>query len=448
MWEGPELLLNNKEARSSFCGPEELPRPSSCDLTHARLLAVDCVTSAARAGLELGMDRWTALAPDRRATQHGPRITLIGRLPAEAYIVILSFLPIPDIPAFALSSRKLAEITRDDKLWRNKLALLDYRGPGAIPWHASHTSNANGAGAGSRGASLETRRIVPPVSPLYSAPLLDDDFGEFFEADGDVSQVHDDGFGEFQDFEGQGPPKANGTADPFGLGEFGALSVNGRGTAPKSKARAGGDDLMMLFDDEDSAPPQAQPSFTRPTVPSRLTFDTPPQPSSKRPPPRRQPTSPTSPSGLSSRSIFIAHHNLLLPYYLSFVTHTTSSLVFTSPTLSPESRAHLLASLVRFCSPLVAPTRSLPQRQTVLRNVQSGMDFFESALLAEFERADTRREEEAMKEKARILWELNASMSVVQVFVQKREIFYDQTHNPLRNLVYVNLLFRVYLGAR
>lgn len=71
---------------------------------------------------------------------------------------------------------------------------------------------------------------------------------------------------------------------------------------------------------------------------------------------------------------------------------------------------------------------------TVLRNVQSATDFFESALLTEFERADTRRDEEAMKEKATVLAELKSS-SVIQVFVQKREIFYDQSHNPLRNLV-------------
>lgn len=78
---------------------------------------------------------------------------------------------------------------------------------------------------------------------------------------------------------------------------------------------------------------------------------------------------------------------------------------------------------------------------TVLRNVQSAMDFFESALLTEFERADTRGDEQGMKEKAGVLWELNQSQSVVQVFVQKREIFYDQSHNPLKNLMYVAPFF-------
>ncbi|KAK4704534.1 recyclin-1, partial [Phenoliferia sp. Uapishka_3] len=392
------------------------------------------------------MDRWTAIAPDRRA-QQGPRIKLIGRLPAEAYLAILAFLPIPDIPAFALSSKKLADLTRDDRVWRIKLAALDYRGPGAVSWKEGVASSAPpGTGTGAQATSLGTSKaaVRPPPSrppaPLYATPPDDDEFGDFFDGEGDVALVHDDGFGEFQDFDAGDdfedvmPIKAE-DPDPFGLGDFTDLSLTGK---PQERRRSkGGDDLMMLFDDEyDDLPPAP----TRPPLDSQLTF----QASRPAPPRTKTATLPaatstvTSPAdGRTYREIFIHHHSLLLPYYLSFLTHTTSSLIFTSPSLTPETRAHLLASLVRFCSPLVAPTRSLPQRQTVLRNVQSGMDFFESALLAEFERADTRGEEGAMREKARILWDLNGSQSVVQVFVQKREIFYDQTHNPLKNLVKV-----------
>ena len=193
---------------------------------------------------------------------------------------------------------------------------------------------------------------------------------------------------------------------------------------------------MMMFDDEEDvdlslAPPQ------RPPNDSRLSFEPPSPPPPVAivvPPVAPAPPATTTPH-LRLRDVFIKYHNLLLPYYLSLITHTTSSLVFSSPTLTPSTRSQILSSLIRFCSPLVAPTRSLPQRTTVLRNVQSATDFFESALLAEFERADTRRDEESMRDKSRILWDLNASNSVVQVFVQKREIFYDQSHNPLKNLV-------------
>ncbi|KAM0752970.1 hypothetical protein T439DRAFT_323586 [Meredithblackwellia eburnea MCA 4105] len=436
------------------------------------------------------MDKWTALAPDRRATdnalhaKHYKKIRLIGKLPAEAYIQILAHLPVPDFPAFALVSRRFAELTRDDRVWRPKLQQLDYHGPGEIDWRDLQTSNTtlqpsnprtslqlpsvNGsATAANHSFNFNSARPQPqpPPPPLYAAPpAIDDDFGDFSGAgDGDVSLVTDDGFGDFQDFNDSAtsafdaspqPHPHNSNQDLFGFDDFGSLSING-GVAsnhlPNGTKASAGDDLMMLFDDDDStSPPPSKQQQSRPPLDSQLTFQTPtpPKASSAFSQPSTSSTlfkssasvalpPPASPSGLGHRDIFIKHQHLLLPYYLSFISHTTSSLLFTSPTLNPETRARLLSSLVRFCHPLVAPTRSLPQRQTVLRNVQSGMDFFESALLAEFERADNRGEEEAMKEKARILWDLNGSMNVVQVFVQKREIFYDQSHNPLINLTKV-----------
>ncbi|KPV74787.1 uncharacterized protein RHOBADRAFT_27218 [Rhodotorula graminis WP1] len=101
-------------------------------------------------------------------------------------------------------------------------------------------------------------------------------------------------------------------------------------------------------------------------------------------------------------------------------------------------RARLLATLARFCHALVAPTRSLPQRLGTLRNVQSAMDFFESTLLAEFERADAAapadRDEDAMRDRASVMWEVNQSQTVAQVFVQKRETLFGAGHDPLRNL--------------
>ena len=394
------------------------------------------------------MQTWIALLPDRPAAGLAvpkTKIKLIGRLPAEAHIAILQFLPIPDLPSFALCSRQLAQLTRDDRLWRRKLLWLDYRGPGAIPWQANGsevpndlTDSLNRAAIAPEdrlhtGIHLDNhhpppvKRTAPPASPssstLFSAGGDDDDFGDFFDghAEGDVSTIQDDGFGDFQDF-GSGGGKLD-ASDPFGLAEdFGGMSLGaGKAVAPK-KVEDLNQDLLMMWD-EDDAP------TTKPPKPiARI-----PIPRTRTPPPAPLPRSDLQ----SLRDVFIAHHALLLPYYLSLVNHTTSSLIFTSSTLTPSTRSQLLSSLTRFCSPLLAPTRSLPQRTTVIRNVQSAIDFFESAMLAEFERADTRRDEDAMREKATVLWELNGASSVVQVFVQKREIFYEQGHNPLRNLVSV-----------
>lgn len=345
-----------------------------------------------------------------RPSKLTPNIQLIGRLPVEAYICILQYLPIGDLPSFALASTKFALLSRDDRVWKRKLGWLDYRGPGKIEEDVIEES---GRGGGVEGGGGGKALLLSDSEPLFAA--VEDDFGAFLgEGDGDVSLVQDDGFGEFQDFD-----------DDFG----------GGATNPPLLKEDAANDLMMMFEDEPISPMTTNGTSStnhRPILQTKLTFVA-------SVPPFKTPTSPNAPNlPVNSRSklqLFQHYHSLLLPYYLSLMNHTTSSLLFTSPTLTPSSRSQLLSTLVRFCSPLLAPSRSLPQRMTVLRNVQSSMDFFESALLAEFERCDTRGDEEGMKEKAKVLWGLNKSMSVIQVFVQKREIFYDQTFDPLKNLV-------------
>ncbi|GAA5865734.1 hypothetical protein JCM1840_003237 [Sporobolomyces johnsonii] len=393
------------------------------------------------------MERWTALLPDRApttATAH--KVKLIGRLPEEAYIVILQYLPVPDIPQLALCSRKLAALARDDRLWRIKLAWLDYKGPGALNWRdkADDRRAVNGHDDETSAAPTKPPEPSRTASPVFSAS--DDEFGDFFEGEPPEAgpstggAAADDGFGDFQD------GALDHSPDPFGLADdFSQVAIGSKPSAPAGKAKAATDDLLLMFDDETDFP--APPPTTKPRRPpavTQLTFETAPpvpSPGTSRPAaftfnPSSTPTSPHSSPTLLN--VYKTHHSLLLPYYSSLITHTTSSLVFTTSTLTPMMRARLLASLSRFGHPLVAPTRSLPQRLTVLRNVQSATDFFESALLAEFEKADTGRDEKAMRDKAVVLWELNESSSLSQIFVQKREIFYDQGHNPLKNLTKID----------
>ncbi|KAK4056683.1 F-box protein: endocytic membrane traffic, recycling ReCYcling 1 [Microbotryomycetes sp. JL221] len=389
--------------------------------------------------VDLRQERWTALLPDKRASTPTSHVKLHGKLPEEAYIVILQYLPVPDIPQIALTSRKLAALARDDRVWRNKLVWLNYKGPGAIAWRQEHTLtqaslNADVVTAQERKLDKQRNGIPSPEEPSYRddddeaihdndvAQDDKDDFGDFLDAQHEARKGGndvDDGFGDFQD-----SADTSGGDDVFELADgFNTLSTQATATTTKAMPKSQtADDLMMLFDDDDNATTAKPPTKPAPK-PKALTH-------------RRKPSEPVAKiaNGMPLVQVFKTHHAMLLPYYLSLIHHTTSSLVFSTAELTPMTRAQILSSLVRFCQPLVAPTRSLPQRMTVLRNVQSAMDFFESALLAEFERADTRRDEKAMKEKATVLWELNQTSNVIQVFVQKREIFYDQSHNPLRNI--------------
>ncbi|BGP48295.1 F-box protein: endocytic membrane traffic, recycling ReCYcling 1 [Rhodotorula kratochvilovae] len=396
------------------------------------------------------MERWTALLPDRAvaaaAGPAAPKPKLIGRLSEDAWVAVCHFLPIPDLPQLALCNRKLARLVADDRVWRTKLAWLDYRGPDEVDWRTGPQkeprTSLEKAPASAR-TSLDPQQKQRSTAPAVAA-ADDDDFGDFFEGEAEpVAPARtgrvtaDDGFGDFQD--GDADP------DPFGLAEdFGEVALEGV-PAVAGKPKPPADDLLLMFDDDAlpsaSAPPQ------RPGTLSRLTFETPPpaitSPTTSRPgafafnPANPTPTSATFTSSSQPEpliSVFKTYQTLLLPYYASLKTHTTSSLVFTNPSLAPMQRARLLASLARFCHPLVAPTRSLPQRLAILRNVQSAMDFFESTLLAEFERADAAADEDAMRDRASVMWEVNQSQTVAQVFVQKRETMFGAGHSPLRNL--------------
>lgn len=463
-------------------------------------------------------ERWSALMPDRHATGvTTPSSPLVGRLPVEAWIVVMHFLPVPDLPQLALTNSKLAHLVNDDRVWRCKLAWLDYTGPGAVDYRSRRPNPI----------PSEDAAPPPPQPQPYRDHSEDEDgFGDFIDIR-DQQQLQnddddDDGFGAFQDGDfasfapvdhGQGVPTSS---KPAAVGRSPAVTTD--------------NDLLLLFDDVDlsgvvttgtstgvasgsggavntqpflsssssSSSLRQQPQqqqLKRPPVSSKLTFATPsvePLPaatttkttrSSSSSEQRQTKTKQETPhqhhqqegGGSGSGSllrVYQQHVSLLLPFYTSLQTQSTSSLVFTTTTftaapssagpvtMTPLLRARLLASLNRFCHPLVAPTRSRTQRLLVARNVQSAIDFYESTLLAEFERADAGtggqgkgggRDEATMKDKANVLWELNQSTTLSQVFVQKRETLFSGSgsgsalggggggggggsHDPLKNL--------------
>ncbi|GAA5820686.1 hypothetical protein JCM3770_001451, partial [Rhodotorula araucariae] len=393
------------------------------------------------------MERWTALLPDRAlaaaAGPAPPKFKLIGRLSEDAWVAVCQFLPIPDLPQLALCNRRLARVVVNDRVWRAKLAWLDYCGPDEVNWRDGPQKEPR-TSSEKAPESARPSLLPPPLRSEASVAGDDDDFGDFFQGDPVPSAPPmpwrapaDDGFGDFQD--GDADP------DPFGLAEgFGEFALEGA-PAVKARPKPAADDLLLMFDEDALACPA--PPLQRPTTLSRLTFDTPPpalvSPSASRPGAftfnASEPTPTSATFSSNSRpeplvNVFRTIQATLLPYYASLKTHTTSSLVFTNQSLSPMQRARLLASLARFCHPLVAPTRSLPHRLTILRNVQSAMDFFESTLLAEFERADAAGDEDAMRDRASVMWEVNQSQTVAQVFVQKRETLFGAGQSPLRNL--------------
>ncbi|KAG6873642.1 hypothetical protein C0995_013148 [Termitomyces sp. Mi166 len=309
------------------------------------------------------MDKFATLEPVRLYASSGARLlrsgtaasknnppapVLIGRLPADLHQLILSFLPIPDVPAYVRSSRALNSIAKDDKFWDARWSAL------GIEKHGLEVvlDTLENAQKGQLGA---TRSMQPPTISVSN----DDDFGDF------------------------------ATAEP----------VAGFGVQP----------------------------------PLSLSF----------------PIAPTK------RTTYARAHNLLKP--LALALHSTAphlilstlSTFFVSPQslltspapqnqtdgLPLRTRAKALHLLALFLSPAVQPLRSW---STLRQALQTAMDRFDAGLLAAFDSADGRGDEEGMREAAESSWEVwtgnAAEWEMGKMWAEKREIFYVQGQwDPLAN---------------
>ncbi|KAG6909572.1 hypothetical protein DXG01_016822 [Tephrocybe rancida] len=130
-----------------------------------------------------GMDKFTTLEPVRLYASSGarlltrsgtvtsknpPALPLIGRLPSDLHQLILSYLPIPDVPSYARSSRALNALVKDEKFWDSRFRALGIEryGLGGV------LDTLEGVQKGHIGA--------PPKTPTHTHTHNDpDEFGDF-----------------------------------------------------------------------------------------------------------------------------------------------------------------------------------------------------------------------------------------------------------------------------
>ncbi|RDB30695.1 Recyclin-1 [Hypsizygus marmoreus] len=316
-------------------------------LEPVRLYASSAATTGARL-LSLGHTHKPTPLPAQR----------IGRLPADLHQLILSHVPIPDIPAYSRASRALNSLAKDEKLWERRWQALGIEkyslGPVLDELESVQQNLASAA-----------RASVPPTLAVSN----DDDFGDFAAVEQDVSVISS----ELGDFVGS-PHKATG---------FNFLAA-----VPASK-----------------------------------------------------------------KHLYIRAHNLLKPVTSALASNpphlvlSALSTFFsspnnrgsTSPSLRTRSKAlHLLAL---FLSPQIQPLRAWSSLAASLR---AAMDRFDANMLAAFDNADGRGDEDAMRDAAGASWEVweagagalasPADWEMGKVWAEKREIFYDQGNwNPLDN---------------
>jgi recyclin-1 len=124
------------------------------------------------------MDKFKALEPvklhqgsgsastSQRLVLPSPRSTpLIGRLPSSLHLLILLYIPVPDVPAYARTNRALARLSASEALWGHHYNLLGIDRYGFGPVLDELESRA--------------RKEVPEQPPTLTVDVADDDFGDF-----------------------------------------------------------------------------------------------------------------------------------------------------------------------------------------------------------------------------------------------------------------------------
>ncbi|KAG8797327.1 F-box protein: endocytic membrane traffic, recycling ReCYcling 1, partial [Serendipita sp. 398] len=326
------------------------------------------------------------------ANAYQNRAQYIGRLPSDIHLRIFQFLSIPDIPAYARSSRALSTLSADDRVWKDRWSVIIGEGPTAanrtkaeermrnvldeLERRASArrtTAIAYGHAKTSSGSVDLTSVGRTTGDPQFSngiraflsgaQPTIEDDFGDFATAD-----LASD---EFDDFIG---------ATPIAASMNDTISRLSTSFSPPS------------------LPPQGiQHGFTPFILVS------------------------------ATRGQYAKAHALLKPLlryiHPSTPPHTLLPTLLPTPPpppqpvpnfrpLSPPSlqvQAQLLSLLTRFLSPTFQPTRDWEIRSHALK---SCIDVFEATVLKLFEDGDSRHDEKAMREAAWAAWEVHTAWVV------------------------------------
>jgi recyclin-1 len=148
------------------------------------------------------MEKFTALEPTRLHAsaivgRRGPSVpqkssgdTLVGSLPADLHIFILTQVAVPDIPSYSRCSRTTAVLARDNRIWEARWTFL-----GVEEHNLSSVLDDLEERAKEKVAAL--RAASPPTLPVES---MDDEFGDFTSANLSSSLVNGTGdlFGAFK----------------------------------------------------------------------------------------------------------------------------------------------------------------------------------------------------------------------------------------------------------
>lgn len=97
-----------------------------------------------------------------------PPVQLVGRLPADLHVLVLTYLPIADVPTYGRCSRILAELVRDERIWEARWK-----------WLGVDTYQLGDVLDDLEKSKTQTQAQATTSRKVKGAAAVDDDFGEF-----------------------------------------------------------------------------------------------------------------------------------------------------------------------------------------------------------------------------------------------------------------------------
>jgi recyclin-1 len=364
-----------------------------------------------------------------------PKLVSLSGLPPDLVVRIISFLPVPDLKNVACASRRLKILVYNDEVYEHKLRVL-----GVLS--ATDLNTLPAASQEEEAEAAAVSKLSAKLKQLPGGNLLPT--GTKYLETGTL-------WGGLSQPEPEEPPLISFSPEP-------RESEDGKGNGPGSPD---GDDAKKKDEEGDkkdstsgsessvnnnkNEQEQTQPSSIA-TSPQKITAGLPQLKKSaltigagglkaatanrstsslaigaiKK---ERQTVSQRL-KGVRPREAFKGIYIDLCPYYLDFRHHQQDSRVFKENKDLIET-ATLLRRLRLF-----SKAKFIRNMEDVNFTLETTIEWFESMILGQFERAYDSKNVAEMKRNATAAYELNGGSACVQLFISKNPIFFDHTFNP------------------
>ncbi|KAJ3320091.1 F-box protein: endocytic membrane traffic, recycling ReCYcling 1, partial [Gonapodya sp. JEL0774] len=329
-------------------------------------------------------------------------------LPPDLVIRILAFLPVPELPKVARLSRRFKVLCYNDGVFEPKLRTL------GVPLPAGSASNTPGIATP---PNSKGRPNTVTGGPAFPSDLVGKKLKNLKGGDHLPSAAS---------YLGAGTIWGSKMRDAMANVDASVIAPYATPNVPKQRKGVSDERVFLwkLLEVRVMSPLAGQLFQAAKSTPSG------PSPPASPSAPRKVHSPSSSTSSLfvevrmPSREQFRAIYEELKPYYLDFRSKPDTSAIFKDFS-KMEDIATTLHKMFLFCG-----GRFFDDYKTVAYAVQTTLEYFESSILGQFEAAYNRKDYTKMKEVAYAAYRLNGGQSIVQLFITKNPIFFDEQSNP------------------